>query len=88
MQIKQRSGGESVGIYFYKLEAPNTPRTQVAMPLQPRYPKGAVVAVALKGVKLRDGATVVTTFELGPFSCGRILGETKEAIGSELTEPM
>jgi hypothetical protein len=85
MQVTQRSGGESVGYYLYKLEAPGTPRTQVVTSLGTAYARGAVVAVALKGVRLSDGSRVETTFEFGPMSCGKILGVTDRAVGSCLS---
>ena len=84
MQIRQRSGGQSVEYFIYNLVAPDTPPTQVVTSLDIRYDKGAVVAVALKGVKLDDDSAVDTTFEFGPFSCGKILGITDKPIGSRI----
>jgi hypothetical protein len=82
MRVTQRSGGKSVGYYAYTLEAPDTPPTQVVTALDTVYEKGAVVAVALKGVRLGDGSMVSTTFEFGSFSCGKVLGPTDKPIGS------
>jgi hypothetical protein len=84
MRVAQRSGGKSVGYYLYQLEAPGTPPTQVVTSLDTVYEKGAVVAVALKGVQLDDGSVVSTTFEFGPMSCGRLLGATDKPIGSRV----
>jgi hypothetical protein len=84
MQIAQRSGGESVGYYIYKLQAPGTPPTQVVTPLNTVYEKGAVLAVALKGVRLEDGSVVTTSFEFRAFSCGKLLGSTDQPVGSRI----
>lgn len=84
MRVAQRSGGTHVPYYLYNLEAPATPATQVVTPIDIRYEKGAVVAVALKGVRLNDGTVVAPTFELGPFSCGKILGPTDQPVGSRI----
>jgi hypothetical protein len=84
MRISRRSGGESVGYYLYQLEAPNTPPTQVATYLGAAYEKAAVVAVALKGVRLDDGSVVDTTFAFGPMSCGKILGITDKSVGTQI----
>jgi hypothetical protein len=84
MRIKQRSGGESVGYYLYQLEAPDTPKTQVATSLENKLETGAVVAVALKGAELPDGTVVEATFEHRVFSCGRILGATSSQLGTRL----
>jgi hypothetical protein len=84
MKIMQRSGGKSVGYYLYQLEAPDTPPTQVVTSLDTVYEKGAVVAVALKGVRLDDGSFVDTTFRFGPMSCGKLLGATDKTVGSRI----
>jgi hypothetical protein len=84
MQIAQRSGGTHVPYYLYNLEAPGVPTTQVVTEVGARYEKGAVVAVALKGVRLDDGTVVTLTFEFGPFSCGKILGPTDLPVGSRI----
>ena len=84
MRVAQRSGGTHVPYYLYRLEAPATPVTQVATSIDTRYEKEAVVAVALKGVRLDDGTVVAPTFEFGPFSCGKILGPTEQAVGSRI----
>lgn len=85
MRIKHRLGGPRVGYYLYELEAPHTPKTQVAAPLDHAYAKDAIVAVALKGVQLADGSTVAESFEFGPASCGKILGFTDQEIGARVT---
>jgi hypothetical protein len=84
MQVAERMGGTSVGFYLYRLEAPDTPSTQVVTSLETVYEKGAVVAVALKGELLDDGSVVDTTFDFGPMSCGKILGTSDKAIGSQI----
>jgi len=86
MQVSQRSGGASVGYYLYKLEAPGTPTTQVATSLATVYEKGAMVAVALKGVRLTDGSVVDTTFEFGVVSCGKIIGISDKLAGSRIVK--
>ncbi len=86
MKVALRSGGNSVGYYLYKLEAPGIPETQVVAPLDIVYENGAIVAVALKGVRLDDGSLVDTTFEFGAMSCGKILGITHHSIGSRITK--
>jgi hypothetical protein len=84
MRVTQRSGGKWVGYYLYELEAPDTPPTQVVTSLDTAYEEGAVVAVALKGVRLDDGSVVDTTFGFGSRSCGKILGTTDKPVGSRL----
>jgi len=84
MQIIQRSGGKSVGYYLYKLIAPDTPKTQVVTSIASMYENGAVVAVALKGVRLEDGSVVDTNFDFGAMLCGKILGITNDSIGSRI----
>jgi hypothetical protein len=84
MQVAQRSGGESVGYYIYKLQAPGTPPTQVVTSLDTVYEKGAVLAVALKGVRLEDGSVVETSFEFRAYSCGKLLGPTDQPVGSRI----
>jgi len=84
MEVVERSGGESVGYYLYQLKAPQAPATQVATTLDTKVEKGKVVAVALKGVKLDDGTTVEPTFEHRVFSCGKMLGQTTEQVGTRL----
>lgn len=84
MQVIERSGGESVGYYIYKLVAPGTPNTQVVTALETAYGKGAILAVALKGVRMKDGSLVERSFEFRVFSCGRILGVTDDAVGTRL----
>lgn len=86
MRVGQRSGGESVGYYLYRLTAPDTPATQVVTPLDEKYERGDTVAVALKGVRLPDGSVVGTEFTHGPMSCGRIVGVTDKPIGTRLTD--
>ena len=85
MQVIQRSGGESVGYYLYKLSALDTPRTQVVTPLKSRYEQGAIVAVALKGVQLEDGTRVRTVYKYGAMSCGKIIGPTSEPAGTRVS---
>lgn len=84
MRVAQRSGGTHVPYFVYSLEAPDTPATQVITSVATRYDVGAVVAVALKGVRLDDGSVVAPTFEFGPFSCGRILGPTDRPVGTRI----
>jgi hypothetical protein len=84
MRVAERTGGKSVGYYLYRLEAPDTPSTQVATSLDTVYEKGAVVAVALKGVRLDDGSVVDTTYHFGAMSCGEILGATDKPVGSRI----
>jgi hypothetical protein len=84
MRIKQRGGGTHVPYYIYTLEAPDTPETQVVTSVDTPYPKGAVVAVALNGVKLDDGTVVTTSFEFRVFSCGKILGLTDQPVGARI----
>jgi hypothetical protein len=85
MRIAQRSGGKSVGCYVYQLEAPGAPPTQVVTSLDTVYEREAVVAVALKGVRLEDGSVVDTTYEFGAMSCGKILGATDRPPGSRIS---
>ena len=84
MEVKQRSGGQSVGYYLYKLVAPNTPVTQVVTGVDAAYEEGMILAVALQGVQLKDGTRVGTVFDFGAMSCGKILGTTNELIGSRI----
>ena len=84
MKVVERSGGASVGYYLYNLDAPGIPKTQVATSLDTLYEVGTVVVVALKGVRLADGTVVETCFDLGPLSCGRILGITAVPVGTRV----
>jgi hypothetical protein len=84
MQITQRSGSERVGYYIYTLEAPETPKTQVATSLQTEFRKGDIVAVALRGMRLKDGTRVTTEYPFKVHSCGRILDSTGEPAGTRI----
>lgn len=84
MRIAQRGGSERTGYFLYNLEAPDTPKTQVATPLSVEYQKGDVVAVALRGMMLKDGTRVNTEYPFKVHSCGRILGPTSEVVGGRI----
>jgi hypothetical protein len=84
MQIAERRGGGSVDYYIYTLTAPNTPSAQVVTGLNEKYDVGTVLAVALKGMRLRDGSIVQATYPYRVESCGKILGITGATLGSRL----
>lgn len=84
MAVTQRSGGDSVGYYSYEFEAAETPKTHVTTSLDVVYEKGAILAVALKGVQFPDGSLVEKNFDAGAYSCGRVLGACDESAGTIL----
>jgi hypothetical protein len=84
MKITRRTGGKSIGYYSYELEAPDTPKTHITTTLDVVYELGTVVAVALKGVRFPDGSRVEKTFDLGAYSCGRVLGVCDKPVGTVL----
>jgi phenylalanyl-tRNA synthetase beta chain len=85
MRVTERSGGRLAGHHVYQLEAPGTPRTQVAAALEDGYEQGEVVAVALKGSMLDDGTFVETSYEHGVASFGKIIGRTDQPVGTILS---
>lgn len=90
MEVTQRGGGEAIGYYSYKLEAPETPKTHITTSLDVVYGKGTILAVALKGLLFPDGTRVEKSFDLGAYSCGRVLGVCSESAGTilDLTESL